>query len=223
MGHTEGILREPDEVITKDGERLYRYGENLFPSITTIIGHFEKEKLQGWIDHVGQEEADRVSKVATRKGTEFHEMIEDYLGPERGMSLAYHMPDITDMFNIILPALKNITRVDHLEIPLVSFKHEMAGRVDCIGQWMKTTDAIIDFKTANRPKEGWEIIHYFEQLAGYSIMYEEMTGKNINTGIIIMSNTLYPQVFKVDLNPYRELMLEKRERYRTWVATQALD
>ena len=57
-----------------DGLRLYKLPSNEWvPSITSVTSFYNREVFREWRKRVGNEEADRVTKEATRRGTDFHE------------------------------------------------------------------------------------------------------------------------------------------------------
>lgn len=49
------------------------------PSVTTVLSWHKKPALQEWRNRVGEEEANRVSKKASTRGTKLHAVCEDYL------------------------------------------------------------------------------------------------------------------------------------------------
>ena len=60
-----------------DGLRLYKLPSNEWvPSITSVTSFYNREVFREWRKRVGNEEADRVTKEATRRGTDFHESNE---------------------------------------------------------------------------------------------------------------------------------------------------
>ena len=60
--------------------RTYMTPDGDFPSMTTILGKTSDNQvwLQKWRERVGEEEADRISKEATDRGTLVHEYAEKY-------------------------------------------------------------------------------------------------------------------------------------------------
>jgi hypothetical protein len=48
-------------------------------SITSVTSHFNKEIFVKWRKRVGVEEADKITKAATSRGTDTHTLIENYL------------------------------------------------------------------------------------------------------------------------------------------------
>ena len=177
-----------------NGKRCYITpdGQN-YPSITTVLSEYKKEGIIAWRKRVGEQEANKISTKASRRGTKVHKLCEDYLNNE--LSFKDFTPDNVEMFKGIQPFLNEIEIVYAQERTLYSHHLKTAGRVDCVGKF-RGKDFIIDFKTSNKPKN-WEWIdNYFMQGAGYSVMWEEMTKMPIpNIAIIIAVADDEPQVF----------------------------
>ena len=68
---------EPLPTVEVDGKRHYvtPNGTKL-PSVTTVLGHFKKDKILEWRNRVGAEEADKVTNRAGTRGTKFHALME---------------------------------------------------------------------------------------------------------------------------------------------------
>ena len=68
---------------TIDGVRYYSVPDNnellKLVSITSVTSHFNKQIFLDWRKRVGNEEADRVTKAATTRGTDMHTLTEHYL------------------------------------------------------------------------------------------------------------------------------------------------
>ena len=68
---------------TIDGVRYYKVPDDdellKLVSITSITSHFNKEIFVNWRKRVGNEEADRITKAATSRGTDTHTLTECYL------------------------------------------------------------------------------------------------------------------------------------------------
>ena len=61
------------------GERHYVNEEgSIYPSITTILSIRGKEAIYEWRKRVGDVEANRITKRATTRGTQFHSLMEQY-------------------------------------------------------------------------------------------------------------------------------------------------
>lgn len=157
--------------------RFYETPEgNKYPSITTVLGAASDSSWKDeWIARVGKEEAEKVSKQATRRGTAVHEITEHYLKNDPNYAKG-HMPSNVQSFKYIQPFLDNhIGLIAGLEVALWSDTLRVAGRVDCIAKWDGIW-SIIDFKTSKREKTRDDIHTYFMQESAYAMMFYERTG-----------------------------------------------
>ena len=96
---------------TIDGKRYYvtPTGEK-YPSITTVLGHFNKAGIVEWRKRVGEKEANRISTQASRRGTKVHQMCEDYINNE--LDEKKFMPSDRETFSTIKDLLSdNINNV----------------------------------------------------------------------------------------------------------------
>jgi genome maintenance exonuclease 1 len=167
-----------------DGKRYYRLPDGTkLPSVTTVLGAMKKDAIMAWRKRVGEAEANRISKKATGRGTNVHSLCEKYLNNE---SLGEMMPDAQEMFLSLKPLLNRINNIHYQEQALWSTQLEMAGRVDCIGEFDGQL-SVIDFKTSKRVKSKVQIEDYFWQTSAYALMYEELIGRPINNLVIIMA------------------------------------
>ena len=170
-----------------DGVRFYKIPdeEDLIKmvSITSVTSHFNKEIFIKWRKKVGNEEADRITKAATGRGTDMHTLTEHYLKNE---DLPKVRPISDFLFKISKNDLNNIDNIYALEGPLYSRQLGVAGTVDCIAEYNGEL-AIIDFKTSKKPKPRDWIEHYFVQCMAYGCMLYEMTGISIKKLVIIMA------------------------------------
>ena len=158
-----------------------------YPSITTILGAASDSSWkEEWIARVGKEEAERVSKQATRRGTAVHEIAEFYLKNDPNYARG-HMPANIQSFKNIQPFLdRHMGLIAGLEVALWSDTLKCAGRVDCIAKWNNEW-SIIDFKTSKREKSRDDIHSYFMQCAAYSYMFYERTGIIPKQIVIVMT------------------------------------
>ena len=171
-----------------DGVRYYKVPtlEELqkFVSITSVISHYSKEKFASWRKKVGDEEADRVTRRATARGTDTHTLIEQYL---KNMDCNSDVLPISEhLFQVAVPALKRINNIHALEGSLYSQYLGIAGTVDCIAEFDGEL-SIIDFKTSKQEKPREWIDGYFVQCAAYAAMLYELTGLVVKKFVIIMA------------------------------------
>ena len=170
-----------------DGVRYYKIPDEdelvKMVSITSVTSHFNKEIFINWRKKVGNEEADKITKAATARGTDMHTLTEHYLKNE-------DLPDVRPisdfLFKIAKGKLNKIDNIHALEGPLYSKELGIAGTVDCIAEYDGEL-AIIDFKTSKKPKPRNWIEHYFVQCMAYGCMLYEMKGIAIKKLVIIMA------------------------------------
>ena len=170
-----------------DGVRYYKVGDSnelqKFVSITSVISHFNKEKFASWRKKVGDEEADRITRKATSRGTDAHTLIENHL---KNLDLPTVQPISEHLFKIAKPALNRINNIYALEGSLYSQYLGVAGTVDCIAEFDGEL-SIIDFKTSKQPKPRDWIDGYFVQCCAYACMLHELTGLSVKKFVIIMT------------------------------------
>ena len=177
-----------------DGKRYYTLEDGTrLPSVTTVLGAQKKQAIMEWRKRVGEEVANQISGIATRRGTAVHTLCENYLNNE---NVKMGMPDAYEMFLSIKPLLNRINNIHYQECALWSKQLGMAGRVDCIAEFDGVL-SVIDFKTSKKVKTEAHIEDYFWQTTAYALMYEEMIGTPINDIVIIMAvEDDQPLVFK---------------------------
>lgn len=167
-----------------------------YPSITTVLSILSEDSIRAWRARVGDEEANRISTRASRRGTSVHLICEKYINNDLDYRKGF-TPDVIQSFNDIKPILDTrIGKVYGQELPLYSDYLGVAGRVDCIAEFDRVP-SIIDFKTSKRVKTADKIHSYFMQEAAYAIMWEERTKMPIvNLVTIIAVDDSEPLVFK---------------------------
>ena len=172
---------------TIDGVRYYKVPteEELLRlvSITSVTSHFNKHIFERWRKKVGDEEANRVTKAATSRGTDMHTLTEHFLKNEE---LPKVQPISDFLFKISKSNLNKIDNIHALEGSLYSKQLGIAGTVDCIAEYDGEL-AIIDFKTSKKPKPREWIEHYFVQCMAYGCMLYELTGISVKKLVIIMA------------------------------------
>jgi len=160
---------------TPDGQKLV--------SITSIISHYNREIFTKWRKRVGVEEANKITKAATSRGTDMHTLVENYM---LNKELPTVQPLSEFLFKQAKPDLDKIDNIHAIEQALFSRELGVAGTVDCIAEYDGEL-AVIDFKTSKKPKPEKWIEHYYVQCAAYACMLYEMTGIMVKKFVIIMS------------------------------------
>lgn len=200
-----------------NGKRYYvsPNGQRL-PSVTTFLSHFKKESIIAWRKRVGEEEANKISAKASRRGTKFHSLMESYLNNESNFLTEKVMPDMQQAFHDMRPTVDRIDNIHYIETMLYSEMLGLAGQVDCIAEF-DGVPSVIDFKTSNKLKREEWITNYFEQCTCYSLMYEEMTGIKAKQIVVLISvdGEIQPQVFVKDRKEYIPELLNKIKEFRS--------
>lgn len=214
FNHTPVIGTIPKlQQINEDGTRYYVTPEGAkYPSITTVLSAYNQKAIFEWRQRVGEEEANKISRQASSRGTRIHSLCEDYLNnkvPE------FKTPLDQEMFDRFKPVLHRIDNIRLQEVRMYSDHLRIAGTVDCIGEFDGKL-SVIDFKTARRPKSKDDIENYFMQASGYAIMFEERFGIPVSrTVIAIAVEDEDPQVFIEKRDNYVEGLIRYRDLYES--------
>jgi hypothetical protein len=212
FNHKNFVLEELESE-TVDGSRHYVTPEGKLPSITTVLSILSRDSIKAWRKRVGEDEANKISTKASRRGTSVHKMCEDYLNND--LDLKGFLPNDRETFATLKPVLDE--RIDNIyaqEVPLWSSYLGVAGRVDCIAEWDGKL-SVIDFKTSRKPKKKEYISNYFQQASAYCVMWEERTGIPINRIVILIAvDGEEPQVFEERRDNYIGECVETICRYR---------
>jgi hypothetical protein len=181
--------------VTEDSGRKYATPKGSYPSITTVLGKLSKAAIMAWRDRIGHEEANKISRQASGRGTAVHAMCEKYVNNDP-LYAKGAMPNILHDFNRIKDILdQRIGVVYGQELPLYSDHLKVAGRVDCVAEFDGKL-SIIDYKTSRKTKKKSWIEQYFMQECFYAIAWEERTGIPVTQLVTIISvDDAEPQVF----------------------------
>ena len=190
---------------TIDGVRYYKVPDEeellRLVSITSVTSHFNREIFDNWRKKIGEDEAQKITKAATSRGTDMHSLVENYL---YNKDLPQVAPIADFLFKIAKAELNRINNIYALEGSLYSKQLGIAGTVDCIAEFQGKL-SVIDFKTSSKVKDRDDIHAYFMQTAAYAVAFEERTGIPIGRLVIIMG---------ID-NDDSRIFIEKRDN---WIA-----
>ena len=204
-----------ESITNPDGKRQYLTPSGKsYPSITTILSSKENPAIEAWKKRVGEEEASRISKVATTIGNALHDNSEKYLKNEMTTE---DISSLSNMDKWMFQSFKNLLdRIDNvvaLETALYSDNLKIAGRVDCIAEF-DGVPAIIDFKNSKKPKKEEWIEDYFLQATFYSYAFYERTGTLIeNIRILVCVRDGQIQVFEKNVKDYIKKLDNRVKEY----------
>ena len=202
--------------VTKDSGRVYTDpNNNTYPSITTVLSILSEDAIKAWRARVGEEEANRISKTASNRGTAVHDLLERYVNNESDFDKEVDS-HIMQSFYDVKPVLdKCLTKVYAQEAGLYSERLGVAGRVDCVGEW-NGIDSIIDYKTSKKLKKKEWINSYFMQSTAYAIMWEERTGIPINQIVVVIAvDNEEPQIFIEKRENWTEKLIQTIAEYKS--------
>ena len=169
-----------------NGIRLYNLPNgDWVPSITSVTSFYNRQIFIDWRKRVGIEEANRITKRATTRGTDFHEAAAQAYLMNLQMDWNEFMPLTKIMFAHAKPYLDKINNIHAIERTLYSEYLGLAGRVDCIGEYEGEL-AVIDFKTSDKIKPEKWLENYFVQEMFYASAYYELTGIPVKKLITLM-------------------------------------
>ena len=125
-----------------NGTRLYRTPSGkAYPSVTSITGQLAKKAIQAWRERIGKDKAAAITAKASKQGTRVHHLCEDYLSNKEFRKKEFDL----EMWHSIRPELDCIDNIHGLESKLYSDYLEVAGTVDCVGEYkgclLYTSDA----------------------------------------------------------------------------------
>lgn len=162
------------DTVSLNGRRYYKTPDGLlYPSVTTVTSSVKKQYIEEWKARVGEQEANRISRKATTRGTAVHSICENYLANKSDYKRGV-MPPTLELFNKIKPIVdEHVEVVYGIELALFSHELRTAGRTDLFCRFMGV-NTILDFKTANKSKNKEDIQDYFIQATTYAMMVEEM-------------------------------------------------
>jgi len=213
--------------IEEHGSRTYDVLGTRLPSVTTILGATKNQQfLKDWKAKVGEQEAERIKNLSSRRGTSMHKFLESYI-----TGVGYD--DLTELGQAAKPMAEKVIEVGLAPVEeyygsevTLYYPGLYAGSTDLVCTH-NGKDTIVDFKQANRPKKLEWIDDYFLQIAAYCMAHDYVHGSNIEQGVIMVCTPdLYYQEFKVEgaelrswkhkflkrLDMYHELKFDEKEK-----------
>lgn len=207
--HITHDIPKLERIDSPEGRRYKTPSGKAYPSVTSVVGLLGKAEIMEWRKRVGEEEANRISARAAKRGTAIHTLCENYLLNQEVKPGPFDL----DTFKSIRPLLDDINNIHCLETQLYSNYLQVAGTVDCVAEFRGKL-SIIDFKTSKRLKSRDDIHGYFMQTAAYAVMFEELTKIPVPQLVILMAvDDEDPLVFIEKRDDWIFNFIELREDY----------
>ena len=207
---------------TEHGSRTYQVAGEKLPSVTTILAKTKDQSyLTAWKQKVGNETAERIKNLSSKRGTAMHKFLETHItgvGYDDLTGLGQEAKAMAQ--KVIEVGLTPVEEYFGSEVTLY-YPGLYAGSTDlvCLHNSMET---IVDFKQANRPKSKDWIEDYFLQIAAYAMAHDYVYRSEIRQGVImICTPDLYYQEFKIqdaELRNWKHKWLTRLDQYHKLVA-----
>ncbi len=216
-------MEEIKRVYKDGGKRFYEVTRDgkvvaTLPSVTTVMGSMaDKSGLDAWRKKVGEEEADRISKLSMNRGTIMHRLIELYK-PKEGSAV-----EKKEWLEDIAPNDEEILEITELDNGQLYYNEAWkmfdkfwynnsrffgkveevleserflwtvkgggyAGTLDNVSRLNDGKIKIIDYKNSRKPKREEWIQDYFRQTAAYWVAYWDRTGIKADGAEIWIAN-----------------------------------
>ena len=201
----------------ESGTRVYEVVGTRLPSVTTVLSATKNQQfLKDWKAKVGEQEAERIKNISSKRGTAMHKFLESHI-----QGVGYD--DLTELGQAAKPMAQKIIEVGLAPISeyygsevMLHYPGLYAGSTDlvCLHNDLET---IVDFKQSNRPKKEEWIEDYKLQIAAYAMAHDAYYESTIRQGVImICTPDLYYQEFKIqdaELRSWKHRWLKRLDMY----------
>ena len=199
---------------TTDTGRKYAAPNGVrYPSVTTVLSILSEDHIREWRARVGPEEANRISRRASGRGTAVHSVLERYVDNEEDYLKDANLIVRSNFMEVKEILDTRLTKVYAQEAALYSEHLGIAGRVDCVGVF-DGKNSIIDYKTAAKSKKKEWCEGYFIQETAYAIMWEERTGMPITQLVTVIAGDEGAQVFIEHRDNWSKTLIDTIAEYR---------
>lgn len=176
---------EQDKQINILDSRFYRRNEKYYPSVTSVLNYFPKNKFfHEWLKDVGHN-SDIIASKASAEGTQVHNVVDRFLNGEeiQWIDEYGHAIYSLEVWKMILKFAEfwNTHKPELIatEYHLFSDNHEYAGTADLIVR-LNNQVWLLDVKTSNSLHTSYDL-----QLSAYAVAWNETHNILIErTGII---------------------------------------
>ena len=188
--------------ISLDGKRHYTCNQfpnvpegMLLPSVTTVLSSMAPVSkimaLINWRKKVGNDEANRRTRLAADRGIWMHGVIEDLFNGEDIENHLARKPEWKPYFDAIDPFLELIEEPVLAESAVSWWGGDdligYSGTLDQLALMADGAIALMDWKTSYKVKPDYQLADYKKQLGAYSMAAEQQYGINIDQAYCVIS------------------------------------
>jgi len=167
----------------------------LLPSVTTVLSSMAPVgkimALINWRKRVGNEEANRRTRLAADRGTWMHGVIEDLFNGEDIEGHLDHREEWRPYFTAIEPFLELIEKPILAESAVAWWddgeKIGYSGTLDQLALMADGSIALMDWKTSYKVKPDYQLADYKKQLGAYSMAAEQLYEVDIDQAFCVIS------------------------------------
>lgn len=196
------LARYEPSRISLNGKRHYTCSQfpnvpegMLLPSVTTVLSSMAPVgkimALINWRKRVGNDEANRRTRLAANRGTWMHGVIEDLFNGEDIENHLERRPEWQPYFNAIEPFLELIDKPLLAESAVAWWNEEekmgYSGTLDQLALMADGSIALMDWKTSYKIKPDYQLADYKKQLGAYSLAAESMYGIDVEAAYCVIS------------------------------------
>jgi len=188
--------------ISLDGKRHYTCSQfpnvpegMLLPSVTTVLSSMAPVSkimaLINWRKRVGNDEANRRTRLAADRGTWMHGVIEDLFNGEDIENHLARKPEWKPYFDAIDPFLELIEEPLLAESAVSWWGGDdligYSGTLDQLALMADGAIALMDWKTSYKVKPDYQLADYKKQLGAYSMAAEQQYDIDIDQAYCVIS------------------------------------
>jgi len=167
----------------------------LLPSVTTVLSSMAPVSkimaLINWRKRVGNDEANRRTRLAADRGTWMHGVIEDLFNGEDIENHLARKPEWKPYFDAIDPFLELIEEPLLAESAVSWWGGDdligYSGTLDQLALMADGAIALMDWKTSYKVKPDYQLADYKKQLGAYSMAAEQQYDIDIDQAYCVIS------------------------------------
>jgi len=154
--------------------RVYECQGKVYPSVTSVLSVGDStDWYEAWVDRVGAQKAEAITRVAGDRGTIIHAACQDFVCTGNiDLVKPMMMPDDLYRFGLIKKELSKLGLVRAVEYKQICKQYAVAGTADLIAYYNGLL-TVFDYKSSNKPKQEESFQSFWMQTAFYALAWNE--------------------------------------------------